>query len=254
MPAAADDQMVEEPDIDQGQCLGDPLSDIAVGLARLAVAGWVVVAQNHGSRVESQGLLHDLARIDGCAVDSAAEQGFVPDHAMPRVEVQAREYLVRQVGEPGTEAARSIDRLVERAAAIDRALETAAPELDGCCDPSDSSLADPRLTQSIGVVEQSAQAAAATEHAASEVKSFPAPDVLAEQERQHLDIRQLAGAVLPQAPSCRFDRAGCRSLHPNPSLVPSQAWPTRVGQARAISGRVGEKSRHGRWKSGSEPE
>ena len=73
MAAAAHDDMVEQPDLDERQGLGELQGNAAIGLARLRHPRGMIVAEDHGGRVVGEGALDDLARIDGCAVDRAAE-------------------------------------------------------------------------------------------------------------------------------------------------------------------------------------
>ena len=65
---AADHQVIEQPNINEGQRLGHPLGNIAVRLARLAVARRVIVAENHGRGVVPERALDDFPRVDRGAV------------------------------------------------------------------------------------------------------------------------------------------------------------------------------------------
>ena len=66
------------------------------------------MADDHGCGVMVQGPFDDLPGMDGRAVDRAPKQGLIPNQAMPSVQIQAAEDLVRQVGELRLEELRRI--------------------------------------------------------------------------------------------------------------------------------------------------
>ena len=145
MSLPADHEMVEQANVDERQSLRQLQGDVAICLARLAVAGWMVVPEYDGGRVEPQRAFDDLARVDGCAVNRPAKQRLISNQAVARVEEQAAEYLVPEIGQPGAETARGIAGLLEGPAAVDRALDGAAPELQRRLDAG-----DPGSAQTLG--------------------------------------------------------------------------------------------------------
>jgi hypothetical protein len=119
--------MVQQADVDEGECLRQFHGDVAIRLARLAVSGWVVVAEDHGSGVESERALDDLAWVDGRPVDRPAKQRLVSDQPVASIEEQTAEDLVPEIGEPGAKAASRIAGLLKGAAP--RPLALIAPVL-----------------------------------------------------------------------------------------------------------------------------
>jgi hypothetical protein len=57
MPAAAHDEVIQQPDIHKRKGLGQLLRNAAVGFAGLAVAGWMIVAQDQSRGIVLQGAL-----------------------------------------------------------------------------------------------------------------------------------------------------------------------------------------------------
>jgi hypothetical protein len=91
--------MIEQPNINQGQCLRHPDGDRSVGFTGLGIATRVVVTEDDSGSVEAERLLHDLPWVDSSAVNRAPEQRFVSDEPVPRVEEQTAEYFVGQMTE-----------------------------------------------------------------------------------------------------------------------------------------------------------
>ena len=72
--AVADNQVVQEPDIDQFEGRFQPPGDALVGLAGFGDAAWVIVSENDGSGVDGKGLLDDLTGVYAGAINRAAKQ------------------------------------------------------------------------------------------------------------------------------------------------------------------------------------
>jgi len=62
--AASHDEMVQDLDVYQGQCLLERLRQHFVGVAGLGQTGWMVVRENHRGSVAGQSAFDDFARID----------------------------------------------------------------------------------------------------------------------------------------------------------------------------------------------
>src|SRR5580700_7671235 len=101
--AIAHDDVVEQTDVHQSQCLFHPLCDELVRLRRFCHAARVIVRDDHGGGIALQGELHDLPRMHAGAVNRAAKQLFELNQAMPLIQVQATKYLVLQIAQPRSE-------------------------------------------------------------------------------------------------------------------------------------------------------
>ena len=86
--------MIENSHLDQPQCFLEPLSNTPVGITGFWISRGMIVDQDHGGGVMSQGLLYDLSRVDAGRVDGAAEQLLEADHAVLAVEKYGTEHLV----------------------------------------------------------------------------------------------------------------------------------------------------------------
>lgn len=71
MLPAADNQVVNDPNVQEAQCFLQALGDLAVSLAGLRVPARMVVEEDDSDRVELQGKLGDDPRMDFAAVDGA---------------------------------------------------------------------------------------------------------------------------------------------------------------------------------------
>ncbi len=92
--ALADDQVIQQPYVDQLEGGLQPPGYALVGLARFGDPGGVIVGKNDGGGIDRQRLLDDLARIDGGAVYGAAKQLLETQDPVTVVEVQAAKALV----------------------------------------------------------------------------------------------------------------------------------------------------------------
>lgn len=99
----ADDEVIEDADVDEGKCLFQAFREEPVSLAGFGDAGRVVVGENHGSGVFGEGLFDDLARVDRSPVDGAAEQLLGAQHPVLVVEKQAGEDFVSAAAQPMAE-------------------------------------------------------------------------------------------------------------------------------------------------------
>jgi len=94
--AGADNQVVQDVDVEEPKGFGQPLGNELVGLAGLGGGGGTIVIENDGGGVALDHNAGDLARVHGGAVDRAAEENLGANQAMTRVEEQDAEDLVRQ--------------------------------------------------------------------------------------------------------------------------------------------------------------
>jgi hypothetical protein len=97
--AAGDDQVIENPDVDECQRILQARGDQLVGLAWFGDAARVVVREDDCGGVVLQGFLNDFARVDACAVDRAAEELLTGDEPVTVVEVDQGEDFVLAIGE-----------------------------------------------------------------------------------------------------------------------------------------------------------
>ena len=96
--AVGDDEVVEQPHVDERQGLGELCRDGAVGLRGFGDLAGVIVKNHHGG-VFLQRALHDHARVYGRSVHRVLEQLVHLDEAVARVEIQDAEHLVARPGE-----------------------------------------------------------------------------------------------------------------------------------------------------------
>jgi hypothetical protein len=100
MPGRADNDMIEQANIDQRQGACKPFGDASIGLAWLAVSGRMVVAQDQRRGIVVQGTFQHFARVDRGAVERATEQRFETDQPVSRVQKQAAKNFIGQFGQP----------------------------------------------------------------------------------------------------------------------------------------------------------
>ena len=68
----ADDHVVENTDIDQGQGLLEPVGDLAVSRRRFRRSGWVVVGEYDRRRIMMESADDDFPDVDGAGAAAAA--------------------------------------------------------------------------------------------------------------------------------------------------------------------------------------
>ena len=86
--AVAHDEVVEYPDVDQGQGIPKPQGDELVRLTGLQNAGGVVMGEDQRRGVVEHGLSHHLPWVHAGAVEGAPEQLLEGDQAVPVIEIQ----------------------------------------------------------------------------------------------------------------------------------------------------------------------
>lgn len=118
MLTPADDQVVEDSDIEQRQRLLQAFGDLPVSFAGLRVPARVVVEEDDGNGVERQRALGDDSGMDFAAVDCAAEEVFGCQDAVFGVEEDDAEDFVRQVGAAGDKVAAGLLGTVDAALAL----------------------------------------------------------------------------------------------------------------------------------------
>lgn len=118
MLPTADDQVVEDADVEQRQRLLQALGDFAVGFAGLWIPARVVVEEDDGDGVEVQGTLCYDSRVDIAPVDGAAEEMFGCEDVMLGVEEDDPEDFVRQVSAAGNQVVAGLVGAVDAALAL----------------------------------------------------------------------------------------------------------------------------------------
>lgn len=123
MLTPADDQVVEDSDIEQRQRLLQAFGDLAVGVARLRVPARVVVEEDDGDGVELQGTLGNDSRVNVAAVDGAGEQVLGRNDVVLVVEEDGAENLVRQVSAAGHQVVAGLVGALDAALALKPSLK-----------------------------------------------------------------------------------------------------------------------------------
>ncbi len=107
------DNVVQHPDLHQGQGVLQAPCEYLIRPTGLSHAGRVVVGEDHGSCVEEEGRLDHLPGMDGTAVDGAPEQPAEVDDPVSLIQEQAAEDLVLVPGQLGDEVIPRISRAAE---------------------------------------------------------------------------------------------------------------------------------------------
>jgi len=87
-------EVVKHAHVNQRERLFEPTGDGFVRMARFDNTRRMVVKKNHRCRVCLHGLLHDDARMNRSAIDSALKQLTYRDNPMPVIEKQTPEHFV----------------------------------------------------------------------------------------------------------------------------------------------------------------
>jgi hypothetical protein len=82
----ADNDVIEESDVQEGKCLFEPLRNQFIRPARLSNARRVVVSNDHRSGIPLEGELDDFARMDARSIDRASEKLLEANQVVPFVE------------------------------------------------------------------------------------------------------------------------------------------------------------------------
>ena len=192
--------MVQQADLDQGQGLLQALGDGAVGGRGVGAAGRVVVTDDHRRRIVAQRPPHHLARVHLGAVDGAGEQFLEGQRAVPGVQEQHREHLVRPCPQAAGEVAAGGDRVGEGVAAGQGRGKVAVAQLQG-----GGQLAGPGRTQAgqagqlhRGAVQQRPQRAVAFQQLAAGLHCVAAGQARTQEDRQQFGVRQRPRAAQQQ--------------------------------------------------------
>ncbi|EGD08691.1 hypothetical protein XVE_3075 [Xanthomonas vesicatoria ATCC 35937] len=118
MLPATDDQVVNDPNVQEAQRLLQAFGDLAVRFARLRIATRVVVEEDDSDRVELQGTLGDDPAMDLAAVDSAGEQVLGRNDVVLVVQEDDPEDFVRQVSTAGNQVAAGLVGAMDPALAL----------------------------------------------------------------------------------------------------------------------------------------
>lgn len=129
MLVAADDQVVEDSDVEEAKRLLQALGDLAVSVAGLGVPAGMVVEKDDGGSVEVQGSLGDDSTVDFAAVDGAVEEVLGGQDVVLGVEEDDAEDFVRQVGAASDQVAAGVDGVVDPALPLKPSFEDV-----GCCE------------------------------------------------------------------------------------------------------------------------
>ena|ERR1700722_4177072 len=95
--AVADNDVIQQPDVDQRERLLDALGDEFIRLARLGNSRWMIVRNDDRRRIALQRQLDDLARVHARAVNRAAKQLLELNQAMTLIEVEAAKHFVLEI-------------------------------------------------------------------------------------------------------------------------------------------------------------
>lgn len=129
MLTPADDQMVEDADVEKRQRLLQAFGDLAVCFARLRVPARVVVKEDDGDRVELKSALSNNSRVNFAAIDGAGEEVLGSQDVVLGVEEDDAEHFVRQVGAAGDQVVAGLVGAVNSALALKALFEDG-----GCCE------------------------------------------------------------------------------------------------------------------------
>src|ERR1700722_9326672 len=88
-----DNDVIQHPDVHQGQCLAQAPGNQLIRLARLADAGRMGMRQNERHRIVSERLTHYFSRMHVSAVGSTAKQLLKGDQSMVVVQEETAEDL-----------------------------------------------------------------------------------------------------------------------------------------------------------------
>lgn len=123
MLLAADDQVVEDSDVQEAQGLLQARCDFAVGFAGLRVAARVIVKQDDCGGAELESALSNDSRVDIAPVDGPGEQMLSGQDLVLGVEEENTEHLVGQMGASSDQVAAGLLRAVDAALALKALLQ-----------------------------------------------------------------------------------------------------------------------------------
>ncbi|KHM90560.1 hypothetical protein OR60_20770 [Xanthomonas vesicatoria] len=118
MLPAADNQVVNDPNVQEAQCFLQALGDLAVGLAGLRVPARMVVEEDDSDRVELQRAFGNDSGMDFAAVDGAAEEMLRRNDVVLVVQEDNTEDFVRQVSAAGNQVIAGLVGAVDAALAL----------------------------------------------------------------------------------------------------------------------------------------
>ena len=139
-----DDQVVEHPDVDEGEGVAQAHGDELVRVARLGDTRGVVVREDDRRSVVGQRLAEHFTRMDRRAVDGAAEEFLEDDQSVAVVEVEAAEHLVRPVAQLRGKEAAGVGGGVQRLAGAQRRAVVSPRELERALQQGDPRGAEAR--------------------------------------------------------------------------------------------------------------
>ncbi len=235
--SVADDQVIEEADLDQGEGVAQPGRDDLVGLRRFGDPGGVVVGQDHGRRVAGEGLLDDLPGVDARPVDRAAEQFLAAGEPVAAVQEQAAEHLVLEVAQPGHQVVAGRPRAAEDRAGLEPLEVMAAHDLERRLEFCPVRGPDTALATEFAALggQYAAQRAETHEQAARHVQCARAARPMAQPDREQLRLRQRARTQMQQLFARPLGGGPVPDLHAKPPRQSLQApVPPRRAQKKPI--------------------
>lgn len=123
MLLTADDQVVEDSDVEKRQRLLQAFGDLAVGFAGLRVAGRVVVEEDDSDRVELQGTLGDDPGVNVAGIGRAGEEVLGGQDVVLGVEEDDAENFVTQMCAAGDKVAGGLLGTVDAALPLEATLQ-----------------------------------------------------------------------------------------------------------------------------------
>ena len=127
----ADDEVVEDADLDEGECSDELLGELPVRGGDCRDAGGVVMGEGDGRRVVVDGPPDDLAGVHPASVDAAACEFLEGQNAVPVVEEESGEDFDLEVAEPCREERGHLLRRLERVAAADGGCKVTPSQFNG---------------------------------------------------------------------------------------------------------------------------
>ncbi len=96
-PAIANNQVIQQADINQFEGCFQAAGDAFVGLAGLGDTTWVIVREYDSRRIDSESLLHHLPWIYAGTVDRATKHFVEPQNPVAVIKVKTTKKLVSEV-------------------------------------------------------------------------------------------------------------------------------------------------------------
>lgn len=92
--------MVQDSHVDERKRISQPNRNGPVCCARFWVSAWVIVTEDYGRGIGSNGTPHYFPGVDRSAIDSSDGEPFYAEYAVSVVEPDCMELFVLQISEP----------------------------------------------------------------------------------------------------------------------------------------------------------